>query len=95
MPRYPLPWFKAEGKPRDLSKRPHQRSAHLGASGNLVLIGSHSISLGIFQQMEAKERRRGSALEDAILDAAWAELGERGYAATTLEAVAKRAGGSP
>jgi AcrR family transcriptional regulator len=45
--------------------------------------------------MEAiKERRRGTALEDAILDAAWAELSERGYAAMTLEAVAKRAGTS-
>jgi hypothetical protein len=49
---------KAESKPRDLSKNCHQRSAHLGASGNLVLTGSHSISLGIFQRMEAKERRR-------------------------------------
>jgi AcrR family transcriptional regulator len=40
------------------------------------------------------ERRRGSVLEDAILDAAWAELSEQGYAAMTLEAVAKRAGTS-
>jgi hypothetical protein len=39
---------KAESKPRDLSKNSHQRSAHLGASGNLVLTGLHSISLGIF-----------------------------------------------
>jgi AcrR family transcriptional regulator len=39
-------------------------------------------------------RRRGAALEDAILDAAWAELSEQGYAAMTLEAVAKRAGTS-
>jgi AcrR family transcriptional regulator len=45
--------------------------------------------------MEAiKERRRGSALEDAILDAAWAELSEQGYPAMTLEAVARRAGTS-
>ena len=45
--------------------------------------------------MEAiRERRRGSALEDAILDAAWAELSEQGYAAMTLEAVARRAGTS-
>jgi AcrR family transcriptional regulator len=41
-----------------------------------------------------RERRRGAALEDAILDAAWAELSEQGYAAMTLEAVAKRAGTS-
>ena len=36
-------------------------------------------------------RRRGAALEDAILDAAWAELAESGYANMTLESVAKRA----
>lgn len=39
-------------------------------------------------------RRRGAALEDAILDAAWAELIEHGYADTTLESVARRAGTS-
>jgi AcrR family transcriptional regulator len=39
-------------------------------------------------------RRRGIRLEDAILDAAWAELVERGYPALTLEGVAKRAGTS-
>jgi AcrR family transcriptional regulator len=45
--------------------------------------------------MEAgKNRRRGTALEDAILDATWAELTERGYADMTLESVAKRAGTS-
>jgi AcrR family transcriptional regulator len=36
-------------------------------------------------------RRRGSALEDAILQAAWEELVEAGYAAFTMEAVAARA----
>ncbi len=40
------------------------------------------------------ERRRGTRLEDAILDAAWAELVERGYPRLTLEGVAKRAGTS-
>lgn len=40
---------------------------------------------------EVRERRRGAALEDAILDAAWAELVEHGYPEVTLEAVAKRA----
>jgi AcrR family transcriptional regulator len=39
-------------------------------------------------------RRRGAALEDAILDAAWAALIESGYAEMTLESVAKRAGTS-
>lgn len=41
-----------------------------------------------------KGRRRGGALEDAILEAAWAELVEHGYAAMTLDTVAKRAGTS-
>jgi AcrR family transcriptional regulator len=41
-----------------------------------------------------KSRRRGTPLEDAILDAAWAELVEHGYADMTLESVAKRAGTS-
>ena len=36
-------------------------------------------------------RRRGARLEDAILDAAWAELVERGYPGLTLEGVARRA----
>jgi AcrR family transcriptional regulator len=36
-------------------------------------------------------RRRGAELEDAILDAAWAELVERGYPRLTLEGVARRA----
>jgi len=39
-------------------------------------------------------RRRGAALEEAILDAGWEELMERGYSGLTLEAVAKRAGTS-
>jgi AcrR family transcriptional regulator len=41
-----------------------------------------------------KSRRRGTALEEAVLGAVWAELAERGYADMTLEAVAKRAGTS-
>lgn len=40
------------------------------------------------------ERRRGTALERAILEAAEAEIEERGYAGLTLEAVAARAGTS-
>ncbi len=39
-------------------------------------------------------RRRGAALEAAILDAAWSRLTEAGYADFTLEAVAARAGTS-
>ncbi|MBU4337212.1 MAG: TetR/AcrR family transcriptional regulator [Actinobacteria bacterium] len=39
-------------------------------------------------------RRRGSELEDALLDAAWDEVVERGYTAATYEGVAARAGTS-
>jgi AcrR family transcriptional regulator len=41
-----------------------------------------------------KTRRRGEALEHALLDAAWAELQAAGYAGLTIEAVADRAGTS-
>jgi len=39
-------------------------------------------------------RRRGAELEQAILDAAWAELKDVGYNGLTIEAVASRAGTS-
>lgn len=39
-------------------------------------------------------RRRGAALEAAILDATWEEMDANGYENLTLEAVAKRAGTS-
>jgi AcrR family transcriptional regulator len=41
-----------------------------------------------------KTRRRGEALEAALLDATWAELQAVGYARLTFEAVADRAGTS-
>jgi AcrR family transcriptional regulator len=41
------------------------------------------------------ERRRGAALEKALLDAAWDELSVQGYARFTMDAVVKRAGTSP
>ena len=41
------------------------------------------------------ERRRGAALEKALLDAAWDELTAGGYARFTMDAVVKRAGTSP
>lgn len=40
------------------------------------------------------QRRRGEALEEALLEAAWAELADRGYDQLTFEAVAARAGTS-
>ena len=39
----------------------------------------------------AAQRRRGSELDDAILDAAWAELVSVGYARLTYDAIARRA----
>jgi AcrR family transcriptional regulator len=42
----------------------------------------------------APQRRRGPALQEALLDAAWAELIERGYDDLTIDAVAVRAGTS-
>lgn len=44
--------------------------------------------------LEPARRRRGRLLEDAILDAAWAQLEADGYAGFTIEAVAERAGTS-
>src|SRR5919109_1255790 len=41
------------------------------------------------------ERRRGAALEKALLDAAWEELSVQGYARFTMDAVVRRAGTSP
>src|SRR5262245_52998056 len=41
------------------------------------------------------ERRRGAALEKALLDAAWEELAANGYARFTMDAVVRRAGTSP
>lgn len=40
----------------------------------------------------SRPRRRGTALEDAIMDATIAELGEVGYNGLTIDAVARRAG---
>jgi AcrR family transcriptional regulator len=49
---------------------------------------------GPTQHSGGKTRRRGEALEHALLDAAWAELQAAGYAGLTMEAVADRAGTS-
>ncbi|WP_007513001.1 TetR/AcrR family transcriptional regulator [Pseudofrankia saprophytica] len=40
------------------------------------------------------ERRRGAVLEEALLEAAWDELAENGYASFTMDAVVQRAGTS-
>jgi len=44
--------------------------------------------------MPGETRRRGAALEEALLEAAWRELVEVGYGRFTIEAVAARAGTS-
>jgi AcrR family transcriptional regulator len=44
--------------------------------------------------MSGETRRRGQALEDALLDAAWQELLAVGYGRFTIEGVAARAGTS-
>ncbi|WP_327092203.1 TetR/AcrR family transcriptional regulator [Nonomuraea sp. NBC_01738] len=46
------------------------------------------------KQKSGASRRRGSTLQDAILDAAWDVLVEHGYHGFTYEAVAARAGTS-
>ena len=43
------------------------------------------------REHNVKTRRRGAALEAALLDAAWAELLDGGYSAFTIEGVAVRA----
>lgn len=43
---------------------------------------------------EVARRRRGAVLEEALLEAAWQELCDVGYAALTFDAVAQRAGTS-
>ena len=43
---------------------------------------------------EIRTRRRGMELENAILEAAWAELQEGGFNALTMDRVARRAGTS-
>ena len=43
------------------------------------------------QAQRARQRRRGAELEAALLDAAWQELVEAGFARLTMESVANRA----
>lgn len=53
-----------------------------------------SASVPALRPVAGKTRRRGMALEAALLDAAWEELQAFGYAKLTMEAVAERAGTS-
>jgi AcrR family transcriptional regulator len=47
--------------------------------------------VGGLRREEGRQRRRGVALEASILEAAWEELAEVGYARLTMEGVAARA----
>jgi AcrR family transcriptional regulator len=50
--------------------------------------------MGTNADVPVRRRRRGAALETALLEAAWTELAESGYDALTFDAVAARAGTS-
>ncbi|GAB3134124.1 TetR/AcrR family transcriptional regulator [Microbispora hainanensis] len=58
--------------------------------GNAIL--SYSGAVTSSAAASAPRRRRGPALEAALLDAAWDELVEAGFAKLTMESVASRAG---
>ena len=47
--------------------------------------------MSLTKSARAPQRRRGAALENALLDAAWDELVEKGYDGFTIESVAERA----
>ena len=58
----------------------------------MSLSGTHRArGAGRGQARGGARRRRGRELEDALLDAAWAELAEKGYERLTIEGVASRA----
>lgn len=47
--------------------------------------------MSLNDEVQVPQRRRGAALENALLDAAWAELADKGYSEFTIESVAERA----
>ncbi|AYG03375.1 TetR/AcrR family transcriptional regulator [Gryllotalpicola protaetiae] len=47
--------------------------------------------MSLKEDSQTPQRRRGEALENALLDAAWDELDEKGYDGFTIESVAERA----
>lgn len=47
--------------------------------------------MSLIEGASPPQRRRGAALESALLDAAWDELVEKGYESFTIESVAARA----
>jgi AcrR family transcriptional regulator len=59
---------------------------------DLVLSPESSTLTSVVESSQRQTRRRGAALEQAILDAAWVEIAERGWSGFTIDAVAARAG---
>jgi AcrR family transcriptional regulator len=59
--------------------------ASLNVSGTAILVSVTE------QAQRARQRRRGEELEAALLEAAWQELVEAGFARLTMESVAARA----
>jgi AcrR family transcriptional regulator len=62
----------------------------------LMAIKIHVYPLGVERETDDRpaRRRRGRALEDALLEAAWEHLQSAGYAAFTIDAVARAVGTS-
>jgi AcrR family transcriptional regulator len=67
-----------------MSLSPPRRALRPAADGHAGIGTAHG----------SRRRRRGTDLERAILENAWAELVEHGYAGLTMEGVAARAGTS-
>ena len=59
-----------------------------------VVVGMVLLGEGVELAFDVGGGGRGAELEEALLDAAWAELQEVGYPAFTYEGVAQRAGTS-
>jgi AcrR family transcriptional regulator len=74
-----------------VTRSPEARAAQHGTE---VQEAPHSGGPRAVPHSGGKTRRRGAALETALLDAAWDELQVTGYADLTMEAVADRAGTS-
>jgi AcrR family transcriptional regulator len=68
-------------------------SAASGAenSGEIMVVDRATSEAGQFSTPEPLRRRRGRELEEALLEAAWGELVDRGYGSFTIDAVAERA----
>jgi AcrR family transcriptional regulator len=89
---------RLEGKPPKREPAGDKRAARVATAtrtanrtGTLTAGTPHDVGA---DEAEPRSRRRGRALEDALLDATWHELQAVGYANLTMEGVAIRAGTS-